>query len=140
MRIAAGPKSRLAEFGLRRAQGPCGGLYASRYAILGGFHATSNVQAAKMFNLPCIGTMAHSFVTSYSSLDEVKGMTLNGKNVLELALKWREKLGFQNTNDSELAAFIAFAVTFPHNIVCLVDTYSTTKSGVPNYCCTALAT
>lgn len=56
----------LADFGLRRAQGP-GGYYASRAIMVGGFHSTSNVIASKDFNIPATGTMAHSFVQSFDS-------------------------------------------------------------------------
>lgn len=63
MRLVAGDKT-LIDFGLRRAQGP-GGYYATRAAIIGGFNGTSNVLAAKDFDLPVSGTMAHSFIQSY---------------------------------------------------------------------------
>jgi len=37
-RLASGPNTTLLEFGLRRAQGPDGGLSASRYCFMGGIH------------------------------------------------------------------------------------------------------
>lgn len=55
---------KLADFGLRRAQGT-GGYYASRAIIIGGFDATSNVRAGRDYDIPIVGTMAHAFVQSY---------------------------------------------------------------------------
>ena len=61
LRLAAGDDE-IIEFGLRRAQGPDGGLSAARAAYLGGCDATSNVLAGKEFGIPVRGTHAHSWV------------------------------------------------------------------------------
>lgn len=53
------------EFGLRRAQGPDAGTYGARAAIIGGCIGTSNVLAGKMFQVPVLGTHAHSWIMSF---------------------------------------------------------------------------
>lgn len=64
--VQAAKGRRIVDFGLRRAQGPAG-ILASRSAIIGGAQATSNVEAARLFDLPVAGTQAHSWVQSFSS-------------------------------------------------------------------------
>ena len=64
-RVCLAAQSPVAEFGLRRAQGPAGGVWASRAAVVGGCASTSNVLAGKMFDLPVSGTHAHSWVMSF---------------------------------------------------------------------------
>jgi nicotinate phosphoribosyltransferase len=53
------------EFGLRRAQGPDAGTLGARAAVIGGCIGTSNVLCAKYFNVPALGTHAHSWIMSF---------------------------------------------------------------------------
>ena len=149
-RMAAN-KLNLFEFGLRRAQGPDGALSASKYSYIGGFDGTSNVLAGKLFNIPVKGTHAHSYVTSFNSLDELTTKNLapnkGGKPVdfVDLAVSWRKKIVsifnvmLSEVNNGEFAAFISFAIAFPNSYLALVDTYDVKKSGLINFSAVALA-
>ena len=55
------------EFGLRRAQAPDAAIFGTRASIIGGFDATSNVLAAKLFDIPVSGTHSHSWIMSFPS-------------------------------------------------------------------------
>jgi nicotinate phosphoribosyltransferase len=53
------------EFGLRRAQGADAGTLGARAAVIGGCIGTSNVLSAKLFDMPALGTHAHSWIMSF---------------------------------------------------------------------------
>ncbi|XP_035033518.1 nicotinate phosphoribosyltransferase isoform X1 [Hippoglossus stenolepis] len=150
-RLAAGPKRKLLEMGLRRAQGPDGGLTASRYSYIGGFDLTSNVQAGFLYGIPVAGTMAHSYVTSFTSLEEVWPQTLAAASgdpdpvdvisltkgsltrVCELLAAVPGKI-----REGELAAFLSYAIAYPQNFLPVIDSYSVGCSGLLNFCAVAL--
>ena len=53
------------EFGLRRAQGPDAGIFGARAAVIGGCAGTSCVLTGKMFDVPVLGTHAHSWIMGF---------------------------------------------------------------------------
>lgn len=55
------------EFGARRAHGYSASIYGARAAYIGGCVGTSNTLAAKMFDIPAMGTMAHSWIQSFDT-------------------------------------------------------------------------
>ena len=63
--VTAAQGGGIMEFGLRRAQGPDAGLYGARAAMIGGCVGTSDVLAGKMFDVPVMGTHAHSWIMSF---------------------------------------------------------------------------
>lgn len=142
------------EFGLRRAQGPDGGVSASHYAHLGGFSATSNVLAGKLSGVPLSGTHAHAFVQTFAALEEARHLRLvpnvhraaseatqeeDGVPLLPRVLERQKDLAerydpnFLRTHPGELAAFCAYAAAFPTQFLCLIDTYDTLRSGLLNF-------
>ena len=67
-RVVQAAKGRpVAEFGLRRAQGPDGGMAVARASYVAGCASTSNVLAGRKYGIPVFGTHAHSWVMSFDS-------------------------------------------------------------------------
>ena len=154
-RHAVGPDIKLLEFGLRRAQGPDGGLSASRYCYVGGFNATSNVLAGKMFGIPVAGTHAHAYVTSFAAGVDAAALSLKHQDgeaecddFFGVVKRWSGELlkhaaedsdAGLDVNQGELLAFATYAFAFPGNFLALVDTYDVLKSGAPAFVAVALA-
>jgi nicotinate phosphoribosyltransferase len=63
--VYAAGEAPVMEFGLRRAQGPDAGTLGARAAVIGGCIGTSNVLSAKLYDLPALGTHAHSWIMSF---------------------------------------------------------------------------
>uniref|UniRef100_A0AC35U905 Nicotinate phosphoribosyltransferase n=1 Tax=Rhabditophanes sp. KR3021 TaxID=114890 RepID=A0AC35U905_9BILA len=152
-RYVAGDHVELLEFGLRRAQGPNGGLSASKYCYLGGFDGSSNILAGKLFGIPVKGTQAHSFICSFEEESDFKVRQLTSADksktvdLLDLSqnkitllmdnMDW--SVSRQELSKGELLAFCAYAIAFPNAFLALVDTYNVLRSGVVNFLAVTLA-
>ncbi len=67
-RISRAAKGRaVMEFGARRAHGYAGALYGARAAYIGGCPVTSNTLADRLFGIPAVGTMAHSWIQMFDT-------------------------------------------------------------------------
>lgn len=67
-RIVRAAKGRpVSEFGSRRAQGYSGANEGARAAYIGGCVGTANTLAEKIYGVPALGTMAHSWVQMFPS-------------------------------------------------------------------------
>lgn len=67
--VEAAQGRRLMDFSLRRTHGTDAAMNAARASYLAGFASTSNVLAGQRYGIPMAGTMAHSYVTSFT--DEI---------------------------------------------------------------------
>lgn len=57
----------VSEFGARRAQGYVGAVLGARAAYIAGCVGTSNTLCEMLYDIPCSGTMAHSWVQNFDS-------------------------------------------------------------------------
>ena len=71
----------LYEFGCRRAFDTEAAIWGSRASYVAGFYGTSLVESGKRFNIPIVGTHAHSFVQNY--IDEYKAFKSYATNHYE---------------------------------------------------------
>lgn len=58
------------EFGSRRAQGYDGAIYGARAAYIGGCAGTACTICDRDYNIPALGTMAHSWIQSFDSEED----------------------------------------------------------------------
>ena len=57
---------RIVDFGFRRSHMTEAGIAAARAAFITGFSGTSNLEAGRLYSIPVVGTMAHSYIMLFS--------------------------------------------------------------------------
>lgn len=95
MRVAAGRKVKMIEFGLRRGQGPVGATIGAKYAIMGTFEGTANTLLGYLSKgeIPVYGTMAHSYIMSFTNDSDLgKLRTYKGLDLVDRANYYRNEL------------------------------------------------
>ncbi|MDD4980734.1 MAG: nicotinate phosphoribosyltransferase [Candidatus Omnitrophica bacterium] len=86
------------DFSLRRTHGSDAGIKVGRASFIAGFSGTSCVLAGKLYRIPLIGTMAHSYVMSFKhELDSFLAYanTFPGKTTL-IVDTYNTKKGIEN--------------------------------------------
>lgn len=63
--VAAAGGRPVVDFGTRRAHSPEAGVLAARACYIGGCAATSNVEAGYRYDIPTMGTAAHSYIMAF---------------------------------------------------------------------------
>ena len=63
--VAAAGGRAVSDFGARRTHGTDAAMKMARCGHIGGFAGTSNLLASRRYGIPPVGTMAHSFVSSF---------------------------------------------------------------------------
>lgn len=114
------------EFGTRRAQELDASIWGTRAAYIGGFNATSNVRAGKLFEIPISGTHAHALVQAYMNdydafkayaqthhdcvflVDTFDTLKSGVPNAIKVAKEFGDKINFQGVRiDSGDMAYLS---------------------------------
>jgi nicotinate phosphoribosyltransferase len=91
------------EFGLRREPGIDAGMKVARSSYIAGCQGTSNVLAGQVYGIQVFGTMAHSFIMSYSKeIDAFRAFTKTFPNKSTLLIDT-----YDDTSGAEKAAAVA---------------------------------
>ncbi len=103
-RVTRSTDKPVSEFGSRRAHGPWAATYGAKAAIIGGCASSSNILTSVKFGVPCSGTMAHSYISSF-------GCSIEGE--------YEAFKQYINSHKGE-------------PLILLVDTYDTLNCGIYN--------
>ena len=105
-RVTRATKKPISSFGSRRAKGPWSAMMLDKAAYIAGCSNGSNTLSKIDMNVPCTGTMAHSYVTAFAAKHG------NGPKAEYYAFK-----NYIETHRGE-------------SLIMLIDTYDTLKSGI----------
>jgi len=103
-RVSRSTSKPVSEFGSRRAHGPWAAEHGAKAAYIGGCANSSNILSHINYDVPCSGTMAHSYVTAFGPVPAF-----------------------------ERDAFTTYIKShYGEPLVLLIDTYDTLRSGIRN--------
>lgn len=117
MKEMVGDEVYVSDFSLRRSGDLDRAVEASKYLYIGGCDDTSNLEAAFLYGIVSVGTMAHYLVQAFMGL--VAGALIGGNKIPE---SWYDENN--NLKHGERICFEYWLDAHPHGTVCLVDTLS----------------
>ena len=79
--VDAADGRQVVDFASRRTHGLDAGIKFARASYIAGFDGTSNVRAASMYGIPAVGTMAHSYISTFDT--EAKAFSSYAKSFPE---------------------------------------------------------